>query len=154
MEPVIDEQLLGWIRRVDQKWVSRCGTFKPFDIGKRIQFLTVDIITKICLGKALGCVDSDNDKHNFLETVQQGNFICQHLSVLLELNSLLYYLTKMPYLGKLIVPKAADHSGVGRIMGVSTACLHVYVWAQMEFRLFAELLNNDWLLDRRKQMTC
>ncbi len=80
----------------------------------------MDIITKICLGTALGCVASDSDKHDFLATVEQGSSVCQHFSVILELNSLMYYLTKIPFLGSLIVPKATDRSGVGRIMGVGS----------------------------------
>ena len=118
MEPAIDERLMDWLRRVDQKWTSEAGKHTAFDIGKRIQFLTVDIITRICLGKELGCVSTDTDKYDFLATVQQGNAICQHFSVLLELNSLMYYLTKLPLIGASLTPKASDKSGVGRIMGV------------------------------------
>ena len=120
MEPIIDERLLDWLRRLK---ASEPGKLKSFDIGKRIQFLTVDIITELCLGTALGCVASDSDKHDFLATVQRGNTVCQHFSVLLELNSLMYYLTKLPFLGPLIVPKASDRAGVGRIMGVCSPLL-------------------------------
>ena len=139
MEPMIDEQILKWLQRVDQDFVFELGKFNAFDIGKRIQFLTVDIIIKLCLGEALGCVANDKDMHEFLATVQRGNAVCQHFSVLLELNSLMYYLTKIPILGSLIVPKPTDQSGVGRIMGVGN--LHFQGWrgANHEFRLFAGL---------------
>ena len=119
MEAVIDAQLLDWLERVNSSWVSTQGSSRPFDIGKRIQFLTVDIITKICLGTALGCVASDSDKYDFLATVERGNLVCQQFSVILELNSLMYYLTKIPLLRSLLIPKPTDRSGVGRIMGVS-----------------------------------
>lgn len=120
MEPVIDEQLLDWLRMVSSNWTSKPGQSRSFDIGKRFQFLTVDIITKLCLGTALGCVASDSDMYDFLATVKQGNSICQHSSALLKLNSPMYYLAKNPYLGPLLVPKPTDRSGVGRIMGVCT----------------------------------
>lgn len=139
MEPIIDEQLLNWLRQVDQKWISQPGKFRTFDIGKRIQFLTVDIITKICLGEALGCVASDSDVHNFLETVQQGNSVCQHFSVLLELNTLMYYLAMIPSLGSLIVPKPTDRSGVGRIMGASIHSYKVRCRVDIEYRLCEKL---------------
>ena len=118
---MIDEQLLDWLHRADLSWTSATGKYSSFDIGKRIQFLTVDIITKICLGTALGCVASDSDKYDFLATVQQGNLVCQHFSVILELNSLMYFLAKLPFLGSFVVPKATDRSGVGRIMGVGSS---------------------------------
>ena len=118
MEPVIDDRLMDWISRVK----ARCASGQKntcIDIGSRIQFLTVDIITKIILGEELGCVAADGDKYEFLETVERGNAVCQHLSVLLELNDLMYWLSKVPMFGKYLVPKASDNSGVGRIMGVS-----------------------------------
>ena len=73
----------------------------------------------MCLGEALGCVDSDSDKYDFLQTVQQGNIVCQHLSVLLEINTLIYYATMLSYIGRLLIPKATDEKGVGKLMGVS-----------------------------------
>lgn len=118
MESAIDERLTDWFQRVDEGWASELGRKRAFDIGKRIQFLTVDIITKLGLGKELGCVQTDSDRFEFLATVQRGNAVCQHFSILLELNTLMFYLTKIPILGPMIVPKAQDKSGVGRIMGV------------------------------------
>lgn len=132
MEPLIDERLLDWLRRVDSIWTSEPENLKSFDIGKRIQFLTVDIITELCLGTVLGCVASDSDKYDFLATVERGNKVCQHFSVLLELNSLMYCLATIPLLGPLIVPKPTDSAGVGRIMGVSLLLLSPEVWTDAE----------------------
>lgn len=81
--------------------------------------MTFDIITKICLGTALGCVASDSDKYEYLETVEKASAFNQQFSVLLELNSLVRYLTMVPTLGSRLIPQAGDKSGVGRIMGVS-----------------------------------
>ena len=120
MEPLIDEILLDWLRRVRCSWISSPEKYKDFDIGKRVEFLTVDIITRIGLGKQLGCVAADSDKYEFLSTVQRGNAICQHFSVLLEFNTLMYFLTKLPFIGSWITPNPRDKSGVGRIMGVSS----------------------------------
>jgi hypothetical protein len=118
MEPVIDEQILRWFRWVDKEWTSQPGSSKIFDMGRRIQYLTVDIITKVCLGEELGDVASDSDKFDFLATVQTGNSVCQHMSVLLELNTLMYYFTKIPWIGQIIVAKPSDSFGVGKILGV------------------------------------
>lgn len=121
MEPIIDEEIMGWIRQID--CVSEPSKAKAYDIGKRIEFLTVDIITRICLGTAFGCIASDSDKYDFLETVKQGSSFCQYLSILHELNSLLFYITKIPILGRYIIPQPSDKSGVGRILGVSKAVI-------------------------------
>lgn len=119
LEPIIDGEIQEWIRRAQSDWASESSNGRSIDIGKKIQFLTVDVITKICLGSALGCVADDTDKHNFLETVKQGSSICQYLAVLHELNKVLLLLTKVPFIGPCLIPKPSDKSGVGRLMGVS-----------------------------------
>ena len=119
LEPVIDARLTDWLERAHQHWCSEPEDCTAFDIGRRIQFLTVDVITQVCLGKELGCVATDSDRYDFLATVQRGNAVCQYFSVLLELNSLLYWLARLPVIGALITPRPGDKSGVGRIMGVS-----------------------------------
>ena len=119
MEPLIDERVTHWLERVKKHWVSDSMKHKSFDIGRRIQYLTVDIITKVCLGQELGDVAADTDKYGFLAEVQRGNAFCQHFSVLLELNSLFFYVTMIPFSGGLLTAKPTDRSGVGRIMGVS-----------------------------------
>ena len=125
MEPMIDERLMEWIDRAKLDWMSEPSKVRTFDIGQRIQFLTVDIITQICLGRPLGCITSDSDKYDILKTVEQGTSMCQPFSVLLELNSLLYYITKIPILGHRLIPQASDKSGVGRIMSVSLLAVHI-----------------------------
>ena len=44
--------------------------------------------------------------------------VCQYFSVILELNGLMRYPTKLPFPGSLLVPKPTDRSGIGRFMGV------------------------------------
>lgn len=117
MEPVIDQLVVGWLDTLRKRFTE--ANQKPCDIGEKIQFLTVDIITKICLGDELGCVRNDRDMHRILETVEVGNQACQYFSVFLELNSFLFQLARVPALRKAIFPKPCDATGVGRLMGVS-----------------------------------
>jgi hypothetical protein len=116
MEPIIDGLLVKWLdslrRAIDTK-DAQC------DIGQKIQFLTVDIITKICLGEELGCVKHDRDMHRLLETVETGNRACQYFSVFLELNVLLSQMARIPFLRRTLFPSPRDSTGVGRLMGVS-----------------------------------
>lgn len=118
MEPLIDERMLEFIELARSRWRSEIEEPQSFDIGKRLQYLTVDIITQICLGKQLGCLFTDCDQHDFLATIRQANAVGQHFSVLHELSTLLSLLTKMPLVRPTINPKYTDLSGVGRIMGL------------------------------------
>lgn len=117
MEPIIDQLVLGWLDSLRKCLVTADKTH--CDIGQKIQFLTVDIITKVCLGDEIGCVRHDRDMHRILETVEVGNKACQYFSVFLELNTILFQLARIPILRRILFPKPCDTTGVGRLMGVS-----------------------------------
>ena len=117
MEPIIDELVLGWTDWLQKRWAKTDQV--SCDIGQKIQFLTVDIITRLCLGDAIGCVRQDRDMYGILETVERGNKICQYFSVFLEMNSLFFQLARFPALAKTLFPRPCDATGVGRLMGVN-----------------------------------
>ncbi|RYP77944.1 hypothetical protein DL771_000803 [Monosporascus sp. 5C6A] len=116
MEPIIDQLVLGWLNSLRKGFAGPDQA--SCDIGQKIQFLTVDIITKLCLGDEIGCVKNDRDMHRILETVETGNQACQYFSVFLELNTLFFQLSKVPALRRILFPKPCDSAGVGRLMGI------------------------------------
>lgn len=116
MEPAIDQVILGWLDSLRNRF-SGDGR-QTCDMGQKIQFLTVDIITRICLGEELGCVENDCDMYRLLETVETGNQIGQYASVFLEINTLFSRLARIPVLRKILVPKPSDATGVGRLISV------------------------------------
>ncbi|KAI1815751.1 cytochrome P450 oxidoreductase [Poronia punctata] len=116
MEPIIDHVLLTWLDSLRTRY-STSGK-EVCDIGQMIQFLTVDIITKICLGDEIGCIRNNCDMHRILETVEVGNRACQYFSVFHELNTLFFQLARIPQLRKSLFPKPSDSTGVGRLMGI------------------------------------
>lgn len=118
LEAAIDERISEFIDRIDKNWISGPEGTKIFDIGKRIQFLAVDIITHLCFGKPLGFLQTDSDVFSFLATIETQLPIVQHFSVILELNTLLLRLMDFPGLKKLILPSASDKKGIGVIMKV------------------------------------
>lgn len=108
----MDEEIVLWIKSL------RNSSSSIIDIGRKIQFLTVDIITRLCLGDAVGCTKNDNDMHGLLETVETGNCVVQYLSVFTELNTLLFSLSRIPIFAKALFPQVTDSQGVGRLMGL------------------------------------
>lgn len=135
MEPIVDQLVLEWIGRLRSQF-SEKSNMRLCDIGRKIQFLTVDIITKVCLGDEIGCIKNDRDMHRLLETVETGNRSCQYFSVFLELNTLFFQLAKIPPLRGLIFPKPGDETGVGRLMGVSSYTLQlIFIKYMLTFNL-------------------
>jgi hypothetical protein len=123
MEPIIDGRVVGWIELLRKRFAGDDQVF--CDIGQKIQFLTVDIITKLCLGDEIGCVKNDRDMHHILETVEKGTHVCQYFSVFLWMNTVFLQLARIPALAKLLFPKPDDSTGVGRLMGVRFPAVYI-----------------------------
>ncbi|EXJ89425.1 hypothetical protein A1O3_02492 [Capronia epimyces CBS 606.96] len=118
-EEIIDERILDFCQKINQRWCSDAAETRAFDIGRRIQYLAVDSITHLCFGAPLGFMDQDRDVHDFLYTIESQLPIVQHFSVITEINTLLERLTRIPWFRSLLLPSAADQIGIGRIMGIS-----------------------------------
>jgi hypothetical protein len=118
LESTINERILDFMGRIEQSWLSAAEGTTSFDIAKRIQYLTVDILTHLSFGKPLGFVEADTDKFNFLATIETQLPIVQHFSVILEFNTLFSRAANFKWLRKLLVPSASDKTGIGMIMGV------------------------------------
>lgn len=121
MEILIDDHICRWLERIRDLGLPHQGSPKAFDIGKSIQYLTVDIISHLCLGEEFGCVENDSDRYNFLGAVETGTIASVYLSVLGELRGLLSFLMTMPLMHRLLVPSVKDKDGIGRVMGVCTS---------------------------------
>ena len=121
MEKTIDELIKQWVAglRTRQSCTDEAG--KAVDLGVSIQYLTVDVISKLSLGKAFGCMDNNSDRFDFLGSVRQGMSASLMLSVLPEVVSWLYHLTKWSPIHRLLVPAPTDKSGFGFSLGVSQA---------------------------------
>jgi hypothetical protein len=118
LEATVDERVGEFINGIEQRWMSSPDKTKSFEIARRLQYFTIDTITHLCFGKPLGFVDSDSDKFNFIATIEQQLPIVQHFSVILFLNTLLRWASKIPIFRGLVVPSSADSTGIGLIMGV------------------------------------
>lgn len=121
MQPAVDNIIVTWIQRLERQWSSTPGQARDFDIGKRIQFLAVDVTTKLCLGESFRCIEEDRDQHAFLETVKNATPVSLQLSLFPELTKMMYHLTKLAPLGRLLVPSADDKGGIGTVMSVCFA---------------------------------
>ncbi|KAL6713086.1 hypothetical protein ACLMJK_009207 [Lecanora helva] len=118
IEGTIDRHVLLWLDKIKENWISDPGELKVFDIGKRIHYLTVDIITELCLGEPLGYVKNDGDTYGLMSMIKKGNMVCQQFSVIHELNTLFFVLARIPFIRTLLLPSATDRNGLGKVMGI------------------------------------
>ncbi|KAF1951801.1 cytochrome P450 [Byssothecium circinans] len=55
-----------------------------------IPFLTLDIISRLCLGNSFHCLEADNDQYGLLDALHSGMVAQQYLATLLEFKDLLF----------------------------------------------------------------
>ncbi|KAI1402026.1 cytochrome P450 [Hypoxylon fuscum] len=115
IEADIDDQLARFQALIRRKYISTDHELRPMDFATRIQFFTLDVISKIAYGKAFGHLDDDSDVYGYIDATEA------YLPMIVVLGDL-PWLTKLVLsdtMLKLIGPKATDKKGQGKLMGVA-----------------------------------
>lgn len=114
LESSIDEQIKELVHLIRTKYASSAlplTATTPMDMATKMQYLTLDVISKIGLGRAFGDLKSDGDVNNYLEAMDAGLRI-GNMSFGLGIS----WLGAVPILGKAISPSEKDETGFGRMM--------------------------------------
>ncbi|KAH6627331.1 cytochrome P450 [Chaetomium tenue] len=72
LEGTIDVYIGKLIHLIRSKYLSTPELAQPFDFGKKVQYLAVDVINAIGLGVPLGDLDTDSDQYRYIETTEVG----------------------------------------------------------------------------------
>jgi cytochrome P450 len=84
---------------------------QPMDLASTIQYLTLDVISEISLGKPFGDLKADRDVNDYLKASAEGLRIG---NIAWALGTL--WLRDAPVIGPAISPSEKDASGFGRMM--------------------------------------
>jgi cytochrome P450 len=80
-------------------------------MARKVQFFTLDVISKIGLGTAFGMLQADKDIDNYLQSSEEGLSI-GNTALALGVS----WLGHLPWLGQFIAPSPDDGSGFGKMM--------------------------------------
>jgi hypothetical protein len=83
------------------------------DLGALTCYFTMDVITRLGFGKAVGYPEDEKDHHEFLHTVDQ---LWPRMSTIADV-PWMRKLAFSPWTLKLMAPKAGDKTGFGALMG-------------------------------------
>lgn len=115
VEADIDDQLAGLMALIRRKYLSTDSQLQPMDFAHRIQFFTLDVITKIAYGRAFGYLATDSDVHGYIASAEAQVPVLVVLGDVPWLCRLLYNDTIL----KLFGPKMTDKKGPGKMMAVA-----------------------------------
>ncbi|KAF2456270.1 cytochrome P450 [Lineolata rhizophorae] len=111
LEGSIDAHIQGFLQLIRKKYLSHAGRYNPMDLARKIQFLTMDVISEIGFGKAFGDVTADEDVDGYIESSEQGQrMMCK--AVALGISRVLL----IPWVGRLLLPSEKDERGYGKMM--------------------------------------
>ncbi|KAJ6437134.1 cytochrome P450 52A11 [Purpureocillium lavendulum] len=112
LESSIDERLTEFLNLIRAKYVStpeRAGV--PLDLGEKVQFFTLDVISGVGLGRPFGMVAADADVDDYLRSSEDG---LRAANAALALG--VSWLAHTPLVGRLVAPSPRDDNGFGRMM--------------------------------------
>ncbi|KAI1438062.1 cytochrome P450 [Xylaria sp. CBS 124048] len=117
LESAVDEQIENLTGLIRKKYVRKPGTdsaLVPLDISDLIPLFTLDVISRIALGKEFGCLKEGKDIHGFYHVVEQYLPVQNVFADVPWARNVVF-----SNLGiKLIGPKPTDRAGLGKMMGI------------------------------------
>ncbi|KAF2635619.1 cytochrome P450 [Massarina eburnea CBS 473.64] len=116
MQTVVDEHIKDWISMIWNKHATNKTGPRSLDLSKSIPYLTVDLISHLCLGESFGCTEKQADSLGFIQAMRVGMILQQYTSVLLEANTCLSRLGRTYFVRPFIYPTHKDTVGVGKTM--------------------------------------
>ena len=85
---------------------------EPFDLGRKTQYFTLDVISYIAFGKAFGFIESDSDMYDYIKTTEETVPMAMITTALPWLVKVL----RSPTF-KFLLPSEHDRLGFGKVMG-------------------------------------
>lgn len=112
LERGIDKGIMAFIGLIERDYVSEGAIFRPMDLARKAQYLTLDIIGDIAFGADFGHLTQDTDVHKYIERTEASMPAMMIVSVLPVLARVL----QLPLLRRLM-PSEKDPHGFGKFIG-------------------------------------
>lgn len=114
LEADIDCALRSLFKLWKDKYVSQGSTFRPLDLARGMQYLTLDIISTVSLGEPFGFVSRDEDLYEYIGTMTDNFPAMTFMSAVPTLSRIM----RIPAVQRLVAPSVKDRIGMGRIKAV------------------------------------
>jgi len=69
LHPVIDRRIGDLVALIERKYLSTEKEFRPMDLAQKAQFMTLDIISELAVGRCFDCLTEDRDTYGQILSV-------------------------------------------------------------------------------------
>ncbi|KAK4186967.1 cytochrome P450 [Podospora australis] len=111
LERSIDAKVQELLDLINNKYLSTDAKAVPMDLAKKIQFLTLDVISTVAFDGNFGMLKTDEDVLGFIKSSEDGLTI-GNLFMAFGLS----WLVQAPGIGKFLGPKPTHKTGFGAMM--------------------------------------
>ncbi|KAF2871828.1 cytochrome P450 [Massariosphaeria phaeospora] len=119
LEADVDGCVGNFVALVRDKYLSTgTGTGDKgqlMDFGRKAQYFTLDVITKVAFGEEFGCLSEDRDVHEYIRTTEEMLPWLTFFAVVPLANAVL----NRSWVKRALGPKPEDRHGMGKLMGVA-----------------------------------
>ncbi|KAK3988270.1 putative cytochrome P450 E-class, group I [Cladorrhinum sp. PSN332] len=63
LHSVVDKRIADFVSLIERKYLSTNDGFRPMDLAEKAQFMTLDIISDLAIGKCFKCLNNDHDTY-------------------------------------------------------------------------------------------
>ncbi len=107
----MDTEILGFVDLIEHKYVSTATEYRPVDLARKVQFLTLDIITSLAFSKRFGYTEQDTDVYSYIKITEESMPVMMFLSIFPKLALVL----QSPLFRRLL-PSEHDRVGFGKFI--------------------------------------
>lgn len=111
LEVSIDTHIANLVGLLRRKYISNAGDYRPVDFTRLAHFFALDVITDIAFGDTFGDLVDDEDKFDYVESLEKTLFIVSR-GAASGFNRLL----QIDWIAKLLLPSTSDSKGMGNII--------------------------------------
>lgn len=118
LEHDVDARVQELLDLVVSKYLSTDTKSIPVDIGHKIQFFALDVISTIGFGEPFGDIKADADLNNYIKSTEEAMTMMK-TTLALSLNPIIQWAP----IARLFGPKESDKSGLGKMLGTARAII-------------------------------
>lgn len=113
LETSVDRHVCSFTELIRRKYISTDSRVIPMDLSKKVQYLTLDIISTIGLGRPFGMLLADADVDAYIQSSEEYLLIGNAFMAIG-----LRWLRQAAVIGRFLAPSPTDRSGFGKMLGL------------------------------------
>lgn len=118
LETAIDQEIHAFLNLLEHKYISTDREFRPVDMARKVQYLTLDVITSLAFGQKFGYIDQDTDVHSYIQITEDSMPVMMVLSLFPVLAK-----TLQTKLFRWLMPSERDRVGFGAFIRYNIPCV-------------------------------